>query len=214
MKKKDLILILIMILAAVAVLFIGLSGRNKKQTVPDTERAPDEIAEAIDHDSTIEEMSGYSEYSGAVKAEAASYFEKNPAESYLLVRTNQSSSPPIPLNEEYSFTVKQHDGSENVIHVGVNSFYMESSNCDNQNCVDEGTVTLDNMNERVLFNMILCLPHQLSLEMLTPDEAKTVLLDLLAQQETLQQAVSGSEAQTAGNSQTGLSEESAEASQS
>ena len=36
MKKKDLILILIMILAAVAVLFIGLSGRNKKQTVPDT----------------------------------------------------------------------------------------------------------------------------------------------------------------------------------
>ena len=46
MKKKDLILILIMILAAVAVLFIGLSGRNKKQTVPDTERAPDEIAEA------------------------------------------------------------------------------------------------------------------------------------------------------------------------
>ena len=141
----------------------------------------DEIAEAIDHDSTIEERSGYSEYSGAVKAEAASYFEKNPAESYLLVRTNQSSSPPIPLNEEYSFTVKQHDGSENVIHVGVNSFYMESSNCDNQNCVDEGTVTLDNMNERVLFNMILCLPHQLSLEMLTPDEAKTVLLDLLAQ---------------------------------
>ena len=54
MKKKDLILILIMILAAVAVLFIGLSGRNKKQTVPDTERAPDEITEAIDHDSTIE----------------------------------------------------------------------------------------------------------------------------------------------------------------
>ena len=71
MKKKDLILILIMILAAVAVLFIGLSGRNKKQTVPDTERAPDEIAEAIDHDSTIEERSGYSEYSGAVKDEAA-----------------------------------------------------------------------------------------------------------------------------------------------
>lgn len=213
MKKKDLILILIMILAAMAVMLIGLSDRNKKQPLPDTETAPDEITETIDNGSEIETMPDYSEYSDAVKAEASSYFEKNPAESYLLVRTNQSSSPPIPLNEEYSFTVKQHDGSENVIHVGVNSFYMESSNCDNQNCVEEGTVTLDNMNERVLFNMILCLPHQLSLEMLTPDEARTVLLDLLAQQETLQQAANGSGTQTEDNSQAGLSEGTAEAGQ-
>ncbi len=214
MKKKDLILILIMILAALAVLFIGLSGRNKITTLPDTETAPDEITETMDNGSQIEAIAGDSTYSETVIAEVASYFEKNPAESYLLVRTNQSSSPPIPLNEEYSFTVKQRDGSENVIHVGVNSFYMESSNCDNQNCVEEGTVTLDNMNERVLFNMILCLPHQLSLEMLTPDEAKTVLLDLLAQQETVQQVANGSATQTEDNSLAELNEESAEAGQS
>lgn len=214
MKKKDLILILIMILAALAVLLIGLSGRNKKTTVADTETAPDEITETMDNGSQIEAIAGHSAYSETVIAEAASYFEKNPAESYLLVRTNQSSSPPIPLNEEYSFTVKQHNGSENVIHVGVNSFYMESSNCDNQNCVEEGTVTLDNMNERVLFNMILCLPHQLSLEMLTPDEARTVFLEMLAQQETLQQTGSGSVTQTEDNSLAELNEESAEAGQS
>ena len=62
---------------------------------------------------------------------------------------------------------------------------MESSNCDNQNCVQEGTVTLENMNQRVLFNMVLCLPHQLSLEMLTASEAETTLLEMLAQQEAM-----------------------------
>ena len=41
------------------------------------------------------------------------------------------------------------------------------------------------MNQRDLFNMVLCLPHQLSLEMLTASEAVTALLEMLAQQEAM-----------------------------
>lgn len=211
MKKKDLILILVMILAALAVLLIGLSGRNKKQNLPANETVPNEVAETTENNSQDEATTGESRHSEDIIAEVTSYFDKNPAESYLLVRTNQSASPPIPLNEEYSFKVKQHDGSENVIHVGVNSFYMESSNCDNQNCVEEGTVTLDNMHERVLFNMILCLPHQLTLEMLTPDEARDVLVDMLEQQEALHQAANKSETHTEDHSPAEVNEESTEA---
>lgn len=183
MKKKDIILILCMVLLAAVLLLVGLSARHSRNndTTPTTASESEESREE-EPESSTEPADRYSEN---VRAAAAEYFSKNPAESYLLIRTNQSASPPIPLNEEYSFTVSQPDGSENVIHVGVNSFYMESSNCDNQNCVQEGTVTLENMNQRVLFNMVLCLPHQLSLEMLTASEAETTLLEMLAQQEAM-----------------------------
>lgn len=183
MKKKDIILILCMVLLAAVLLLVGLSARHSRNndTTPTTASESEESREE-EPESSTEPADRYSEN---VRAAAAEYFSKNPAESYLLIRTNQSASPPIPLNEEYSFTVSQPDGSENVVHVGVNSFYMESSNCDNQNCVQEGTVTLENMNQRVLFNMVLCLPHQLSLEMLTASEAETTLLEMLAQQEAM-----------------------------
>ena len=204
-RKKDMILVLALLALALLFLLISRSARKPAAVPPDAPPA---------ETGTVTEEKPAESYADFVSETVRAYFEEYPAASYLFVNTGGSAYSPIPLNGDNSFRITQQDGSENVIHIGENSFYMESSNCDNQNCVDEGTVTLDNMNERVLFNMILCLPHQLSLEMLTPDEAKTVLLDLLAQQETLQQAVSESEAQTAGNSQAGLSEESAEASQS
>ena len=201
MKKKDIILILCMILLAAVLLLVGLSARHSSDnnTKPTTASESEESREE-EPESSTEPADRYSEN---VRAAAAEYFSKNPAESYLLIRTNQSASVPIPLNEDYSFTVSQPDGSENVIHVGVNSFYMESSNCDNQNCVQEGTVTLENMNQRVLFNMVLCLPHQLSLEMLTASEAETALLEMLAQQEAVRSML---EVPSEGNSQNDASE--------
>ena len=49
---------------------------------------------------------------------------------------------------------------------------MESSNCENQNCIYQGEVTLENRDERMLLNMIICLPHELRLELLSADEAR------------------------------------------
>jgi hypothetical protein len=61
---------------------------------------------------------------------------------------------------------------------------MESSNCDNQNCVQQGEVTLDNREERLLFNMVICLPHELQLELLTRAEAEARLLEMYSEGET------------------------------
>ena len=91
-----------------------------------------------------------------------------------------SAYSPIPLNGDNSFRIAQQDGSENVIHIGENSFYMESSNCKNQNCVGQGEVTLENRESRPLFNMVICLPHNLSLELLTREEAEARLLEMYA----------------------------------
>ena len=67
----------------------------------------------------------------------------------------------------------------NVIHVTPSGVYMESANCENQDCVLQGEVTLDNKGSRPLENMIICLPHQVVLELYSTEE----LLAMSAEQE-------------------------------
>ena len=186
MKKKDLIFILAVLLLAVILLVYGLSMR----TTPENSAKPAETAQALPSSEgsfeTEAKTSTSSSYSEKTRAAAEAYLKEYPAESYLILTTNGGISSPIPLNEENSFRVKQADGSENVVHIGKNSFYMESSNCDNQNCVGEGEVTLENRDSRILYNMVICLPHQLSLELLTAKETEERLLQLYAAQEEYQ----------------------------
>lgn len=183
MKKRDLIVILAVLLSAVALLFYGYSMRNApagqaEQTEGQTE--PDPATEAAEGQDVESDVSGTS---AQARQAASAFLEEYPAESYLLLTTANGIYSPIPLNEENSFKVKQKDGSENTVHIGKNSFYMESSNCDNQNCVGEGEVTLENRDSRILYNMVICLPHQISLELLTPAETQERLLELYAGQE-------------------------------
>ena len=95
-----------------------------------------------------------------------------PAESYLRVTTATQVFEPIPLLGDGTLRLTQGEGIENVIHVGKNSVYMESSTCDNQDCIQQGEITLENRESRILYNMIICLPNQVSLELLTPEEAQ------------------------------------------
>lgn len=52
---------------------------------------------------------------------------------------------------------------------------MESSTCENQDCVEQGTVTFDNLNSRILGRFIICLPNYVTLELFTPEETATIL---------------------------------------
>ena len=186
MKKKDLIVILAVLLLAVVLLVYGHSMRTTQQSPEKSAQTAQPLpsAEGSSEGETVANPApGYSE---KTRAAAEAYLREYPAESYLILTTNSGISSPIPLNEENSFRVKQGDGSENVVHIGKNSFYMESSNCDNQNCVGEGEVTLENRDSRILYNMVICLPHQLTLELLTPEETEERLLQLYAAQEAYQ----------------------------
>jgi len=95
---------------------------------------------------------------------------ETPAVSAYLVLTVQGMMyEPLPLAGEGSFTIKQDENTTNTIHVTPDSVWMEHSTCDNQDCVDQGTVSLDNMSTRVLSNMIICLPNEVVLELYTPE---------------------------------------------
>jgi hypothetical protein len=106
--------------------------------------------------------------------------ENDPSAAYVLVRMpDPVGLLPLPTEGEYTRAIRRTaaDGSEavNVIHLTPEGFRMESANCEGQDCVLEGTVTLENREERILWNMIVCLPHQLSLELLTREEAQNYL---------------------------------------
>ena len=102
--------------------------------------------------------------------------DDDPSVAYVLVRMpDPIGLLPLPVEGEYTRTIRQTmaDGSEaiNVLHLTPNGFWMEDANCEGHDCIQEGEVTLENREERVLWNMVICLPHQLSLELITREEA-------------------------------------------
>ncbi len=103
--------------------------------------------------------------------------DDDPSTAYVLVRMQYTAGLlPLPLDGEYSRAIRQtlEDGSEmvNILHLTQNGFWMEESNCPGQDCINEGTVTLENREDRILWNLIVCLPHQLTAELLTREEAE------------------------------------------
>ncbi|MBQ9252483.1 MAG: NusG domain II-containing protein [Clostridia bacterium] len=104
-----------------------------------------------------------------------------PATGYILVTSPTLSGwLPLPESEDYLFPLNQTlpDGSqvENILHVTPEGVYMESSSCENQDCIHQGTVTLENRNDRILYNMIICLPNQVTLQLFTPEEVLQMYL--------------------------------------
>lgn len=123
---------------------------------------------------------------GGPKDEAAVREEKNIdyARGYVrVVSPTAEGWLPLPDEEDYVYPLRQvgGDGREivNVIHVTPFGVYMESANCENQDCVLQGEVTLSNKGTRPLENMIICLPHQVVLELYSTEE----LLAMSAEQE-------------------------------
>ena len=106
--------------------------------------------------------------------------EDDPAIAYVLVENpSLIGFLPLPTEGEYTKTFRHvmPDGSEwvNIIHVTPQGFYMEKSNCEGQDCIAEGEVTLENRQTRALWNMVICMPHQLVLELATREELLQIL---------------------------------------
>ena len=98
-------------------------------------------------------------------------FDPSTIKAWLLVTAGSITYQPIPLIEEGEYSVIQEEtGAENVIHVTTESVDMKSSTCENHDCVKQGVVSLDNRDSRLLGNMIICLPNQVTLELYTTEE--------------------------------------------
>ena len=116
------------------------------------------------------EPSGQADDAGQDAGDTVTY-----AKGYVrVVYATGSGWLPLPEEGETIFPLRQMraDGTLTVNNICVTSegVYMESSTCDNQDCVHQGTVTLENREERALGNMIICLPNQVYLELYSIDE--------------------------------------------
>ena len=89
--------------------------------------------------------------------------------AYLIITVQGNIYEPLPLTGEGTFTMRQDENTYNTVHITPTSMWMEHSSCDNQDCVEQGVVSLENMTDRVLYNMVICLPNQVSLELHTPE---------------------------------------------
>lgn len=120
---------------------------------------PEEAATSTD----MEESAG--------KEDAASL-----ADAYLVVMVGDMVYNPIPLTGPNRYVLRQGNGEKvNIVEVTEDSIWMAESTCDNQDCIYQGKVSLENRDARVLQNMVLCLPHNVTLLLMTQDEIRQAL---------------------------------------
>lgn len=74
----------------------------------------------------------------------------------------------LPFGEPHVVTVRQPGVGENVVRLTGSTVFMESADCENQDCVHMGEVTPENLELRVMGGFIVCLPHRVSVEVRAP----------------------------------------------
>ncbi|MBQ6346926.1 MAG: NusG domain II-containing protein [Clostridia bacterium] len=70
----------------------------------------------------------------------------------------------LPFGTSHSVQIILPDGSENTVAITGEAVYMAHADCDNQDCVQMGAVTRENLELRVMGGFIICLPHKISVE--------------------------------------------------
>lgn len=110
----------------------------------------------------------------------------DPAPGYILLQGEEMTGF-LPLPEEGERTQEirqtQEDGTVwlNRIHMTPEGFSMTEADCEGHDCVQQGEVTLGNMADRVLWNMVICAPHRLTLSLYTPEEAEALSRQMMGQ---------------------------------
>ena len=199
LKKKDLLLIAVVLLAAVA-LFAGskllpktdLSTKTADVTLapdaieyldetpapdvtdaPEAAQTPEATAEpaATDAPDATEapEATDAPQSANMVGPMMPKQTEKVRGHVVITVAGRQYGDP-IPMDRDKIITVKQENGAINRIHITPEYVEMESSTCENQDCIGEGEVNVNTYKDRILSTYIICLPNQVTIEMVPADE--------------------------------------------
>ncbi|MBR0513603.1 MAG: NusG domain II-containing protein [Clostridia bacterium] len=80
----------------------------------------------------------------------------------IIVWLNDRQLADLPFGEEHTVEVLQQAG-RNKIRITQDAVYMEEADCQGNDCVKMGKFTRDNWEIKVP-NMIVCLPHKLSVQ--------------------------------------------------
>lgn len=199
LKKKDLLIIAVVLLAAVA-LFAGskmlpktdLSTKTADVTLapdaieyldetpaptatdaPEAAQTPEATAEPAATEAPVAteapEATDAPQSANMVGPMMPKQTEKVRGHVIITVAGRQYGDP-IPMDRDKIITVKQENGAINRIHITPEYVEMESSTCENQDCIGEGEVNVNTYKDRILSTYIICLPNQVTIEMVPADE--------------------------------------------
>ncbi|MBQ9263087.1 MAG: NusG domain II-containing protein [Clostridia bacterium] len=186
-KTKNILVIAVLVVIALALIMISRLTMNRQPdlsalsvTLPPT-AAPAAMetpaAETAPTETETPTFTAAPEATEETKAgDAASNAD---AQAFVLISVGGRLTQIEPLDEDRDVEITQETGETNVIHITHNGFHMKSSTCDNQLCISEGEVTVDNYTRRILGPYVLCLPNQVELEMMvinatTPPDAPDI----------------------------------------
>ena len=170
-KRKDALIVAAVLVVAVALL---AASRLMPQTDLSQKTAQETLApDAIEYlDATAAPAA--TEVPAATEApkQVASVVGPMPApqtaevKGYVVITVgNRQYGDPIPMDRDKVITVRQSDGKENKVHITPEKVYMEYSTCENQDCVGQGEITLENYKTRILSTFVICLPNAVTIEM-------------------------------------------------
>ena len=187
-KKKDALIVALVLLAAVALLAASrlMPRTDLSQKVAQETLAPDAV-EYIDATAAPAETQALADTEAPAETAAPAATEA-PAETeapkqadvagpmpapqtgevrgYVVITVgNRQYGDPIPMDRDKVITIRQSDGKENKVHITPEKVYMEHSTCENQDCVGQGEITLDNYRTRILSTYVICLPNAVTIEM-------------------------------------------------
>lgn len=186
LKRKDVLLIAAVLVIAVALL--GVSRLMPKTTLTDKTADVTLAPDAIEY---IEATVAPTEAPTAEPTDAptqapteAPKQEEGPAmvgpmpapqtqavRGHVIITVgNRQYGDPIPMDREKIITVKQESGQINKVHITPDGAWMEYSTCDNQDCVGQGHITMDNYKTRILSTFVICLPNNVTVEMVPAEE--------------------------------------------
>ena len=135
--------------------------------------APTELATSTPEAAATPEITAAPEAAAASEVtdvpEATATPDLSQVEAFLVVTVGDKTYQPIPLTEEGYYRLR-HGDCINIVHVTPTRIDMHEANCDNQDCVEQGEVTLENKATRNLGNRNICLPNQVTLQLYSRDE--------------------------------------------
>ncbi len=192
-SKNLLVIVIVVVLIAVVAVVASLQQRQINPTLgtleadatatPEVTAVPEATATpevtAVPEATAAPEETEEAASTEAAEATAAPETTLEPAKAYLVVTVAGAMYEPIPLYQEGRYTIRRGEDLVNVIEVTTDSIKMHESSCDNQDCVEQGVVSLENRAGRVLQNMIICLPNEVVLELYTPEEVAQLLLSMV-----------------------------------
>lgn len=91
---------------------------------------------------------------------------KKAAKDEIAVYVNGQLHTVSPIKPGEDLIIQQEDGSVNVIRMVEGGFYMQSSTCQNQDCIYQGSVTRENWSMRLLGTHVICLPNRVDVMLL------------------------------------------------